>query len=381
MSGGKGSMGGLMARLAVFVILATLMCLIVVYTLLDVYTSPTHTYKAVFTDATGLIAGNNVDVAGVQVGKVGSIALDTKHTPPGKTPPAIVTFTVNKSLQLKTSTVAQINFADLIGQRFLNLSAGKNDGKPLAPGATLPAHQTINGLDLSALENAFQPLFNLLTPSQINKLTGEIIATFQGEGGSVASLTNSVASLASNLAGKSDAINAVIDNFTPLVNTLAEHNPQINQLIQNFEHLVQGLAPEAPQIGQAIDSVSNLTQVLSNDLGQTQGNLPTDINNLSQVSQELVANNGAFSQTIQNLPGMLNVLDKAASTGSYLNVYLCNLGLYTNGPAHVSLVPGVNATLNLPNGQVGANTFGGPGPGENPSQQNGENVQHTQVCQ
>ena len=369
------SFGSLMAKLAVFVVIATICCLIVIYTLLDVYTTPTHTYKAVFTDATGLVAGNNVDVASVQVGKVGGIKLDPKDNR------AIVTFTVNKTLQLKTSTVAQINFADLIGQRFLNLNKGQDNGKLLPPGGTLPASQTINGLDLSALENAFQPLFNLLTPSEINKLTGEIIATFQGEGGSVASLVNSIASLSSNLAGKSDAINAVIDNFTPLVNTLAEHNPQITQLIQNFERLVQGLAPEAPQIGQAIDSVSNLTQVLSNDLGQTQGNLTTDIGNLSQVSQELVANNGAFSQAIQNLPGMLNVLDKAASTGSYLNVYLCNLGLYTNGPAHVSLVPGVNASLNLPNGVVGANTQGARGPNENPSQQNGENVQHTQVCQ
>ncbi len=349
-------------KLVVFAIISVVLTTVVITTLLDLRTNPSESYKAVFSDATGLQSSDIVAIAGVEVGKVSGVSLGPDHH-------AVVSFTISSNQHLTTTTVAQINFQNLIGQRFLNLQAGKTPGQRLKPGGTIPLARTIPGLDLTTLFNGFQPLFNVLSPKSINQLTGSIIDVFQGEGGTVGNLVNQIGSLTQNLVGRQQVIDQVLNNLTPLVNTVAGHDQQLGQLIDSFDTLVKGLAGERGQINNALTSVSGLTSNLSSVLGGSQPALNNDLAGLTTTTSVIASDQQQLTALLHNLPGMLNVLVKASSTGDYLNVYICNLAVSSNGPISVSLVPNFTATLPVPTGVVGGATSAGPEP-----------VQHTQAC-
>ncbi|WP_278259692.1 MlaD family protein [Nocardioides convexus] len=121
-------------------------------------------FKAVFTNATMLEKGDDVRVAGVNVGEV----KDVEHYHRSM---ALVTFKVDAGVDMTTSSRAEIRFLNLVGDRYLALTAGSDakDAKALRDGATIPVQNTSPSLDLTTLFDGFKPLFAALTPDQVNE--------------------------------------------------------------------------------------------------------------------------------------------------------------------------------------------------------------------
>lgn len=77
----------------------------------------THTYQAVFANASGLGNGEDVKVGGVPLGKVE----DVEVAPDGT---AVVSFSLSTERRLTAGTTAAIRYKNLIGDRYLELSNG-----------------------------------------------------------------------------------------------------------------------------------------------------------------------------------------------------------------------------------------------------------------
>ncbi|MGH3169042.1 MAG: MlaD family protein, partial [Trebonia sp.] len=108
-------------------------------------------YYATFADVTGLQVGDDVDIAGVEVGQVTSIGVTDRSE-------ARVGFDVQAGRVLPASVTATIYYKDLIGDRYVNLAQGAgNPGLTLRPGGTIPLSQTTPALNLTELFNGFQP--------------------------------------------------------------------------------------------------------------------------------------------------------------------------------------------------------------------------------
>lgn len=333
------------AKLTIFVVAAVFITSSVVATLLDQTTTPTVTYHALVSDATGLQPGDTVRIAGVQVGQVASVVLRGDR--------AEVTFTVDRSDPLPSTVNADIRFADLLGQRYLDLVPGGGSTHPgpadrLPAGATIPPTRTAPSLDLTTVFSGFQPLFSALQPTQVNQLTGDIIAVLQGQAGSISSLVANTASLMGNLAARQGTITQVIDNLTTLLTSLSGHDQQVGQLIDGLDQLARGLAAEGPQIGQAISGVGQLESTVAGLMGQSQGAFRQDVSGLAQSVHTLATDQGGLSAVITNLPPLLASLNKVSNTGNYLSTYLCNLTIHVQGTLYALLAP-----VNLPSGPVG----------------------------
>ncbi|MCB9480593.1 MAG: outer membrane lipid asymmetry maintenance protein MlaD [Desulfobacteraceae bacterium] len=77
-----------------------------------------YTLKANFRTVAGLKTGANVEIAGVQVGTVEKISLDSKtHT-------AITDLKIDKSVKLSADVIASIKTSGLIGDKYIQLSPG-----------------------------------------------------------------------------------------------------------------------------------------------------------------------------------------------------------------------------------------------------------------
>jgi phospholipid/cholesterol/gamma-HCH transport system substrate-binding protein len=81
-----------------------------------------HYYlSARFTSVTGLKVGAQVEIAGVQVGQVDGISLDSKELV------AMVRLKIKEGVQISEDSIASVQTAGLLGDRFIELSPGGSD--------------------------------------------------------------------------------------------------------------------------------------------------------------------------------------------------------------------------------------------------------------
>ena len=101
-----------------------------------------YTLSARFQSVTGLKTGSQVEIAGVQVGQVDSIALDPKEMV------AITQLKIRRDVQLTDDVIASVKTAGLIGDKYIKLSPG-GSGDILKPGDMIT--DTESALDIEAL--------------------------------------------------------------------------------------------------------------------------------------------------------------------------------------------------------------------------------------
>ena len=345
------SLPGLLVKLALFTAFSLLLSAIVFTTLLNTSSKGQRSFAADFVNASGLQPGNTVRIAGVEVGTITAVKLQADH--------ARVTFDLNEDQQPTSTTKAAINYANLLGQRFVNLLPGEGTGEPLRPGSIIPMERTSPGLDLTEVFNGFQPLFAALSPEQVNTLSASIVQVFQGQSGTVESLFKQTAVITEELAGRQELINSVLANLATLLTEVGGHDQQLAQLIDNFDNLLTGLAGSRQQLGTAVTGLADVTTSLGSVLNRSQPALDQDIARLADVTGTLKQEQEGLDDVIQGLPGILTTFAKPLSTGSFLNAYLCNLQVNVTptipgsdnkaGPLVISLIPGVPAQGQYPN--------------------------------
>ena len=187
----------------------------------------------------------------MRVGRVDSVSLDGTV--------AKVKFTLNRSQPVLSNTKIAIRYQNLIGQRFLALLPGAGTAAALPSGSRIPQASTEDALDLTVVINGFQPLFNVISPQDINKLSASIVSVLQGEGGSLVNLLKTASDLTGHLADHDQLIGQVIDNFAAVLSDIGQRNTQVDDLIGQLHRLVAATAADRDQIGGSIDALSGLT--------------------------------------------------------------------------------------------------------------------------
>jgi phospholipid/cholesterol/gamma-HCH transport system substrate-binding protein len=108
--------------------------------------------KVPFNEATQLAEQSDVRISGVNVGKVQNIAL----APNGKQALATVDID-NKYAPLPESTRAILRTKTLLGETYIELTPGDNDGPELADGGTVPEANVAESVQLDEIFRTFDP--------------------------------------------------------------------------------------------------------------------------------------------------------------------------------------------------------------------------------
>ncbi|WP_435118776.1 MCE family protein [Amycolatopsis thermoflava] len=277
----------------------------------------TVTYRAWFSDVTSLNSGDDVRMSGVRIGQVTGIEVVDRRI-------AEVSFEVDKDRALSATVTAAVKYRNLIGQRYITLDQGTGTGR-LDPGGLIPLERTRPALDLTAVFNGFKPLFQALSPQDVNQLAGEIVQVLQGEGGTVADLLRHTASLTSSLAGQDQVIGQVITNLNEVLDRVNARDGQLAQLLDATQQLVSGLAANSGPIGEAIDGIADLTTATAGLVQDAREPLRADIDALEELARTLGDNTPEFERFLNNLPVKYESIGRIASYGSWLNFYLCSV--------------------------------------------------------
>jgi len=288
----------------------------------------TTTYSAEFNNVTGLRPGQFVRASGVEIGKVKDIKLvDGGHR-------VRVEFDVDHSVPLYQSTTAQVRYLNLIGDRYLELKRGDGEGseRVLPAHGFIPLSHTQPALDLDALIGGFKPLFRALDPEKVNNIATAIITVFQGQGGTINDILDQTAQLTSRIAERDEAIGEVVKNLNIVLDTTVKHRQDFDQTVDNFEKLISGLNDHAEPFAAGIANISNAAGTVGDLLADNRTLLHKTLNYLEPIQQPIVDQRDLYDDQIHRTPTAVNIVGNAAGNyGDWVNFYLCDLTIKTNG--------------------------------------------------
>jgi phospholipid/cholesterol/gamma-HCH transport system substrate-binding protein len=292
----------------------------------------TASYSAVFSDVYGLREGDDVRMAGVRVGRVEKIDLDGKL--------AKVSFVVQQEQRLYGNTVASVTYQNIVGQRYLGLSLGK-EGTPdlLPPGSVVPSERTEPSFDVTALLNGYEPLFSLFNPRDADNLTKAVIESLQGDTSSLATLVSQTTTLTETFAGRDQDLGGVITNLNKVVGNLAAQNDNLDGVITQTGDMVSELDRRRPEL---VSSVGTLARVL--------GRLSASAADVYPAAREFIDRQPGATRHIlsvepqvaffgDNIPLLMKGIIRAGNQGAYGNGYVCDVNLFGFFPGLNDVVP------------------------------------------
>lgn len=109
---------------------------------MEMFNGDGYTLSARFNSVSGLRVGADVEMAGVPVGRVASITLDSSRSQ------AVVILHMQKNVRLSSDTIASVKTSGLIGDKYINLASGGSE-TPLGPGGEI--EDTESAVDLESL--------------------------------------------------------------------------------------------------------------------------------------------------------------------------------------------------------------------------------------
>jgi phospholipid/cholesterol/gamma-HCH transport system substrate-binding protein len=307
---------GDLVKLIIFMVVTGLATMGLVIVIGNLSFEKSHTYRAVFTDATGVVSGDDVRIAGVKVGTVKSVKI-VKRTK------AEVTFTVRQATEVTQSSTATVRYRNLVGQRYISLTQGVGDTARQSPDKVIGEDRTQPALDLTVLFNGFKPLFAALSPADVNKLSYEIIQVFQGEGGNLEGLLRSTGSVTTALADRDKLIGDVIDNLNVVLETVGDRDQELSSLIGQLRAFVSGLNQDRGQILDSLDAISNLSEQTAQLTTGIRPGLVQSIKGLRKVATNLNKGRDEIDRALQILPIKLEKIGRTAIYGSFFNFYMC----------------------------------------------------------
>jgi phospholipid/cholesterol/gamma-HCH transport system substrate-binding protein len=321
----KENLRGVAVRLAVFLAV----CLLGVFALYAVFGQmrfgeKTHSYKAAFTNVTGLETNDFVRIAGVEVGQVKKVAIQPDTT-------ALVEFTADDSVVLTEGSRAVIRYDDLIGGRYLALEEGAGATKKLNPGDTIPLARTSPALDLDALIGGFRPLFRALDPDQVNALSGQLITALQGQGGTINSFLSQTAALTTTLADRDQLIGQVIVNLNTVLGSLGDQSDQFAKAVDALSELVKGLESRKQDITNGLAYTNAAAGSITDLLAQARPPFAKTIHETDRAAGIVVADHDYFDNLLNTLPDAYQALARQGIYGDFFSFYLCDIVLKLNG--------------------------------------------------
>ena len=291
---------------------------------------PTQNYQALFRDASGLIPGDDVRIAGVRVGKVKAVDLEGAN--------ARVTFSVARGQRVYTDSMATIEFLNLLGTRYIDLQA-RTQVQALPPGSTLDLSHTREGLDLTAIFNAFRPLFDAIRPADVNELAANIVQVLQGQGPSLQHLSEQTALLTQNLVDRDQIIGSVMTNLTAVLETLNGHRKEFRSTVHELNDLTEVIADNRDEIGDTIDGLHDVVTSFASLLDDGGDSVNRDVKALAVWADSFSTVAPLIASGLLDTQELLTGYVTTLGLGSFLNTYVCESSIKVTGGPAIDLAP------------------------------------------
>jgi len=276
--------------------------------------STATTYRADFTEAAGLQAGDLVTIAGVEAGRVGAVALDGDHVR--------VSFAVEDAW-VGDQTSASIQIRTLLGAKHLALDP--QGSGPLDPATPIPLSRTASPLDVVAAFDGLSATIDQLDTKQLATSLETLAATFRDTPGEVRGALDGLSRLSTTVAGRDDEIRALLAGTHRLSGVLAARTDDVTTLLADGNRLLAELQRRQDAIARLLTGTRRLAQQLTALVADNQAQLRPTLETLGRVVDVLQRNQDDVAATIKNEAVFIRLFSGAVGSGRWFDSYICGL--------------------------------------------------------
>ncbi|MEV6446212.1 MCE family protein [Amycolatopsis sp. NPDC051716] len=278
-------------------------------------------YSAEFTEAAGLIEGNDVRVAGVEVGHVSAVRLRGDH---------VLVFFRAKGAWLGDATSAAIRLKTVLGQKYLALDP-RGEGT-LDPGQPIPRSRTTVPYDILAAFGELSSTVDRIDTARLAKSFDTLSATLANTPQSVRAALTGLSRLSDSLASRDSRLARLLGNTRVVSQTLVDRDTAVRRLLDDGNQLLEEVINRETAISTLLDGSRRLATELSGLIAEAPvGPLLTQLDQLTSMLQR---NQDALAAGIRGFAPFVRLGTNLAGSGRWIDGYLCGLVLPSFGPVN-----------------------------------------------
>ncbi|ORW18027.1 mammalian cell entry protein [Mycolicibacter nonchromogenicus] len=268
------------------------------------------TYQAQFAQAAQLRPGDQVTVAGIEVGTVKDVALAGNHV--------TVKFTASKGIRLGGASHAAIKLTTLLGRRYLELS-------PAGPGEltsrTIPLANTSVPYNLQATLADATTTFEQVDADRIAQSMAELSSGLEGVPEALPEALRNVKSLADVIAARRDQMGSLLRNVDTITAVIRDQKADLGALVIQGADLLQTINARQASLHRLLDGVTALVDTLKT-LFNDEPAINALLANMREFAQMAATHDELVRNTLQVMPVAFRNLANASGSGTALDINL-----------------------------------------------------------
>ncbi|MCG5431344.1 MCE family protein [Mycobacterium sp. MYCO198283] len=292
--------------------IAIVACLVLVsfgYTKLPFFPQGKN-YEAFFADAGGIAPGNDVNIAGIKVGSVSSVALAGEV--------AKVAFTVDRKIRVGDQTLVAIKTDTVLGEKSLGVTPRGTGNATSIPLDRTTTPYTLNTALQDLGRNASQ-----LDKPQFEQALQVLTDTLRDATPHLRGALDGVTALSRSLNSRDQALEDLLQHAKSVTSILAQRAGQVNQLIVDGNSLFAALDERRQALSQLIAGIDDVSAQLSGFVGDNRKEFTPALTKLNAVLDNLLERREHISEALRRLPPFATALGEVVGSapGFQINLY------------------------------------------------------------
>lgn len=278
------------------------------------YVNGMHGATVFVADAAGLKTGDEVQVAGMEVGTIRKIELDGDRVR--------VKFDIDTDVELGSDTSAQIKTDSILGRRAL---AVFSDGRGELEDRTIPLDRTSVPYSLTSALGDLSDTVEEMDTDSVQDALDVLAETMEQSSPEVQGAIDGITRLSRSLNERDEAIVDLLDKAARSTDVLGQRSDQINQLIVDGNTLFIALDMRKRALSELVTNIDALARQLSGLVQDNEAQIGPALDKLEKVSDLLIRNKDDIDLGLRRIQPYSTALGDAVASGPWFNAYISNL--------------------------------------------------------
>ena len=279
------------------------------------------TYRAEFTDASGIHKGNMVQVGGIRVGRVQDVALKDSNT-------VVVTFEVDNDVELGDESRASVEVLNLLGEKYLDLEPA-GDGE--LGDEVIPRDRTESAYDIVGVFGDLTTTTERIDTDQLTKALDIVADTTNQAAPEIEESFRGIARLSQTVASRDEQIQALLKSSQSVSKVLAARSEDLVALMKNSDLVFDEVKRRKEAIHLLLVNARELAEQLRGVAEDNKAQLAPALQEVDDLLSLLISKEKELKATLAALGPYVSILGNIIGTGPWFDAYAANLAAIPTG--------------------------------------------------
>jgi phospholipid/cholesterol/gamma-HCH transport system substrate-binding protein len=280
------------------------------------------TYRAEFSDASGLHVGNMVQVGGIRVGRVSDVSLEDSNT-------VVVTFDVDKDVAFGPDSRASIEVLNLLGEKYLDLQpAGEGQ---MAENDVIPVDRTESAYDIVGVFGDLTQTTERIDTDRLARALDVVADTTNQAAPEIRSSFRGISRLSQTIASRDRQIQSLLESSQDVSKVLAARSKDLVDLMKHGDLVLEEVRKRRQAIHLLLVNARDLADQLRGVAEDNQAQMAPALAEVDQLLKLLNSKDDELKATLDALGPYVSILGNIIGTGPWFDAYASNLAAIPTG--------------------------------------------------